>query len=313
MEKTTELFVRYPGNPILTSAQLPYSANTLFNPAAVSLPDGKTLLLARVEDFRGLSHLTASRSIDGVKDWIFDSSPTLPPDLPGHPEEEWGTEDARVVFLPELGLYAITYTAYSKRGPGVALALTENFKQFERYGLILPPENKDAALFPVKINGRWALIHRPATGYGAHLWISFSPDLRHWGDHQVLLEARSGGWWDANKIGLSPPPIWTPKGWLVIYHGVRQNCAGCLYRLGLALFDLEDPTHLLKRGDEWVFGPQETYEQLGDVGNVTFPCGTTLAPDGDTLRIYYGAADSTIALAFASLKQILAWLDEHNQ
>jgi predicted GH43/DUF377 family glycosyl hydrolase len=104
---------------------------------------------------------------------------------------------------------------------------------------------------------------------------------------------------------LSPPPIETPQGWLVIYHGVRQTASGSLYRLGLALFDLDNPERCLIRGDEWVFGPEEPYEQRGDVDNVVFPCGTTVAPDGDTLHMYYGAADSSIALATGSIRAIL--------
>ena len=108
----------------------------------------------------------------------------------------------------------------------MALALTEDFHHFERYGMIMSPEDKDAALFPHRIGGHWALIHRPVSYSGAHMWISYSPDLRHWGSHKLMLEARRGGWWDANKIGLSPPPIETPQGWLVIYHGVRQTASG---------------------------------------------------------------------------------------
>jgi predicted GH43/DUF377 family glycosyl hydrolase len=125
-----------------------------------------------------------------------------------------------------------------------------------------------------------------------------------------MLEARRGAWWDANKIGLSPPPIQTPKGWLVIYHGVRQTAAGAIYRLGLALFDLMNPEVCLKRGDEWIFGPEETYERRGDVDNVVFPCGTTIAPDGDTVRLYYGAADTSIAMATGSIQAMLLALDQ---
>jgi predicted GH43/DUF377 family glycosyl hydrolase len=123
-----------------------------------------------------------------------------------------------------------------------------------------------------------------------------------------MLESRRGAWWDANKIGLSPPPILTPQGWLVIYHGVRQSAAGAIYRLGLALFDLQEPEVCLKRGDEWIFSPQKPYEQRGDVDNVVFPCGCTIAPDGDTLRLYYGAADTSIALATGSVRGMLEWL-----
>jgi len=157
------------------------------------------------------------------------------------------------------------------------------------------------------------LIHRPVSTPSAHMWISYSSDLRNWGDHKKILEARLGGWWDANKIGLSPPPIETQEGWLVIYHGVKQNAAGCIYRLGLALFDLNEPERCLKRGDEWVFGPEEPYEQHGDVDKVVFPCGYTVAPDGDTIRIYYGAADSSIAVATASIRRMLQWLEERGK
>jgi predicted GH43/DUF377 family glycosyl hydrolase len=311
-KKTPELFSRHLANPILQAADLPYEANTIFNPGAVRLADGTTMLLSRVEDRRGHSHLLAARSQDGVGGWTLDGAPTLLPDMENHPEEAWGVEDARIVHLPELGKYAITYTSYSRRGPGLSLALTADFRTFERVGQVMPPENKDAALFPRRIGERWAMIHRPVNPMGAHMWLSFSPDLRHWGDHKLMLEARSGAWWDADKIGLSPPPLETEAGWLVLYHGVKQTCAGCLYRVGAALFDLDDPSRCLQRGDGWIFGPQEPYELFGDVGYVTFPCGLVLGEDGDTLHLYYGAADTCIALAIGSLCGVLAWLQEHD-
>ncbi len=306
------LFHRHPGNPILTPEAWPYPINTVFNAGATRLADGTTLLLCRVEDRTGISHLCAARSDNGIDGWKIDPEPTLPADPENHPEEKWGIEDARITFVSELGNYVIAYTAYSRGGPGVALALTEDFRSFERLGLVMPPEDKDAALFPRRINGRWMLIHRPVTGLGAHMWVSSSPDLTHWGHHTLMLEARRGAWWDANKIGLSPPPIETPQGWLVIYHGVRSHASGSLYRLGLALFDSERPNHCLRRGDAWVFGPEAQYEREGDVDNVVFPCGFTVADDGDTLNIYYGAADSVIALATARISELLAWLERRD-
>jgi predicted GH43/DUF377 family glycosyl hydrolase len=147
------------------------------------------------------------------------------------------------------------------------------------------------------------------TPLGAHIWISYSPDLRHWGNHKLMLEARRGAWWDANKIGMSPPPIETPRGWLMIYHGVRRTPSSSIYRLGLALFDLEQPDKCLIRGDSWMFAPEAEYERHGDVQDVVFPCGYTVAPDGDTINLYYGAADSSIALAHGSIRGLLAWLD----
>jgi predicted GH43/DUF377 family glycosyl hydrolase len=175
----------------------------------------------------------------------------------------------------------------------------------------MPPDDKDAALFPRRFGGRWALLHRPIADYPAsraNIWLSYSPDLMHWGDHCVVLEARRGAWWDANKIGLSPPPIETPDGWLIIYHGVRQTPAGCLYRLGLALLDLDRPCRPLFRGDEWVFGPDTHYERVGDVGDVVFPCGVVHDQMTGELRLYYGAADTSIALAVGNLHELLYWL-----
>jgi predicted GH43/DUF377 family glycosyl hydrolase len=307
----TELFHRHELNPILTAADWPYPVSSVLNPGATLLPDGTTLLLCRVEDRRGHSHFCAARSANGVDQWQIDPQPTLLAD-PGHfPEELWGIEDPRITYLPELSKYAIVYTAYTSSGPGVALALTEDFHYFERYGMIMPPEDKDAALLPHRIGGYWVLVHRPVSYHGAHIWMSYSPDLLYWGSHKLMLEARLGGWWDANKIGLSPPPIETPQGWLVIYHGVRQTSAGSLYRLGLALFDLHTPERCLKRSNEWIFGPEELYERRGDVDNVVFPCGYTIAPDGDTIHLYYGAADTSIALASGSVHALLEWLDQH--
>ena len=303
-----ELFKRHESNPILTAADWPYPVNSVFNPGATLLHDGTTLLLCRVEDRRGLSHLCVARSANGVDGWDIDTQPTLMPDPEHYPEELWGIEDPRITYVPEIKKYAVVFTAFSGSGPGVSIALTEDFHAFERYGMIMAPEDKDAALFPHRIGDRWVLIHRPVSWPGAHMWLSYSPDLRHWGSHKIMLEARRGGWWDANKIGLSSPPIETAKGWLVIYHGVRPNAAGSIYRLGLALFDLHAPEICLKRSDEWIFGPEEPYELRGDVDNVVFPCGYTIAADGDTIHLYYGAADTSIALATGSVQAILEWL-----
>ena len=303
------LFHRYSSNPILTAKDWPYSINSVFNAGATLLPDGSTLLLCRVEDRRGLSHLCAARSANGVNNWSIDTEPSMPALPDQYPEEVWGIEDPRVTFVPELNQYAVVYTSYSRGGPGVSLALTKDFRSYERFGVIMTPDDKDAALMPRRINGFWALIHRPMTPLGAHIWISYSPDLRHWGSHELMLEARRGAWWDANKIGMSPPPIETPRGWLMIYHGVRRTPSSSIYRLGLALFDLEQPEKCLVRGDSWMFAPEAEYERRGDVQDVVFPCGYTIAADGDTINLYYGAADSSIALAHGSIRSLLAWLD----
>ncbi len=309
-----ELLVRHPGNPLLTTANWPYPVNTVFNAGAVKLASGETLLLCRVEERSGRSHLCAARSDDGIVDWRIESSPALSPDDQDHDEERWGIEDPRIVWLEELGRYAITYTCYSRLGPAVSLALTEDFQTYERLGQILPPENKDAALMPHKIDGRWAMLHRPVPTMGRPgIWLSFSPDLKHWGDHVPVLEARHGPWWDGNKVGLSPPLIETDQGWLMLYHGVKETVSGSIYRLGIGLLDGTDPRRCIRRSSEWIFSPDLEYERIGDVPNVAFPCGYTLDDDGDKLNLYYGAADTSIGLATGSIARMLNWLESHSQ
>jgi predicted GH43/DUF377 family glycosyl hydrolase len=307
-KRNHELFYRHPDNPILSVDDWPYDANSVFNAAAVEFGE-KILLLVRVEDFRGISHLTVAQSQDGLHNWEVDSKPTFQPDTAHYPEELWGIEDPRVTWLEELQKWAVAYTAYSKGGPLVSIATTENFRTFERLGPVIPPEDKDAALFPKKFGDRWAMLHRPVArspSIPSNIWISFSPDLKHWGDHQEIIYAREGSWWDANKIGLSAPPIETEKGWLVLYHGVRSTASGSIYRLGMVLLDLKDPRQVVSRTNEWIFGPKASYEREGDVDDVVFPCGWI--KKDDKILMYYGAADSCIGLATASLKELLDFM-----
>ena len=308
------LFTRCQANPILTAKDWPYPANSVFNAGATRLEDGTTLLLCRVEDLRGHSHFCAARSDNGIDNWRIDAAPMLMSDPARYPEEIWGIEDPRIVFLEELERYAVTYTAWSRGGPGVSLALTADFRDFERLGMVMPPYDKDAAFLPRRVHGRWAMIHRPSTlGEDSHIWISYSPDLKHWGQHRIILMARRGAWWDAGKIGLSCPLIETPEGWLLIYHGVKQTMSGSLYRQGLALLDVENPERCLLRGEQWVFGPEEHYELVGDVGGVVFPTGYTLQGDGDTLYLYYGGADKCVAVATASVRGLVDWIRRYGE
>lgn len=306
MTRPADVFVRSEANPILTVADVPYPANSVFNPGAATV-GRETILLVRVEDLRGMSQLHVARSADGISGWRFDRQPLLSSRGDQDPEETWGCEDPRLTWLPEREEWAIAYTAYSRRGPLVSLAMTRDFRRVRRLGPATPPDDKDAALFPRRFGGRWAMIHRPSPlRGGAHMWISYSPDLRHWGDHELLLEARDGAWWDAGKIGLGPPPLETPDGWLVMYHGVHATADGPIYRVGLALLDLENPGVVLHRTDEWMFGPATPYELTGDVGRVVFPCGWTLDEEADRLRLYYGAADTVIGLATARFSEVMA-------
>jgi predicted GH43/DUF377 family glycosyl hydrolase len=301
-----ELFERHPTNPILTAADWPYPANGVFNPAAAEVA-GETVLLARVEDRRGISHLTVARSANGVDDWKVDSEPLLAPDE-ATASEQWGFEDARVVWVDELKRWLITCTAYGPPGPSVFLATTEDFTTVERYGVVRQPEDKNAALLPHRIDGRWVLLHRPITHYGGRhgeIVLSRSDDLVSWSAPEQVLQPRAGAWWDSLRIGIGPPPLRTEHGWLLVYHGVKETVAGGIYRVGLALLDLDEPTRVVRRLSTWVLSPLEPYERTGDVPNVVFPCGLLHDAASDEVRLYYGAADSSICLATSRLADLL--------
>ena len=304
-----ELFKRYEANPILTCRDWPYPVNSVFNPGA-TMVDGRYLLLVRVEDRRGFSHLCAARSANGLSDWEIDRLPTFAP-LP----EEMSRRDLgnrRSSNNVDRGPWTLgcrVHCLFRGRASGLPCH-HQGFCQLSEAWSCHASRGQRRRTFPCQVQRADTQcstgLCRRLEALGKHIWISFSPDLKHWGDHQVLLTARRGGWWDANKIGLSPPPLETSEGWLILYHGVRETVGGSIYRLGLALLDREDPTRVLRRTDQWIFGPEEPYERSGDVGNVVFPCGWIL--QGDELRLYYGGADSCVAVAIASLSDVLDFL-----
>jgi len=300
------LFTRHAGNPLLTPERWPYGINAVMNAGATKVGD-ETVLVCRVEDRRGFSHLACARSHDGTSNWVVDEHAAL--EIDGrHPEEEWGLEDPRVTWVEEIGKWIITYTAFGRRGPGLSLAQTEDFRTFERLGTVMAPEDKNGALLPRRVDGEWILFHRPVTEAGRDVCLSRSHDLRSWSAPEFVIGRRPGGWWDSARVGMGPPPLETEHGWLTIYHGVRETVAGGLYRAGLALLDRENPTQVVRRSEEWVLGPQAQFEVTGDVPNVVFPCGLVHDTGSDTLRLYYGAADTRIGLATASRVEVLEYL-----
>jgi beta-1,4-mannooligosaccharide/beta-1,4-mannosyl-N-acetylglucosamine phosphorylase len=194
--------------------------------------------------------------------------------------------------------------------PGISMIATRDFLDFKRLGQQLMPPNKNASLFPETFKGYFALINRPIFGGRADIWVSFSMDLNFWGRDRVLIPAR-GRAWDSDRVGLGPPPIKTPDGWLIIYHRARNTASGSIYRVGLALLDLET-LELIYRSRDWVLGPKESYERVGDVDDVVFPCGAVVDKKTNELLAYYGAADSVVALAIADLDDILTYLKEYS-
>lgn len=242
-----------------------------------------------------LSHQRLAWSEDGIH-FEVDRTPTL---VGSGSHESFGIEDCRVESIE--GRYWLTYSAVSEFGVGVGLISTGDWKSFDRHGIIFPPHNKDCALFPEKIGGRYWALHRPSgMEVGGHyIWISSSPDLKNWGNHRCLLTTRPGQW-DSQRVGGGAAPIKTPQGWLAIYHGADQQNRYCL---GALLLDLEDPTRVIARSERPLMEPTTAYECQGFFGEVVFSNGQIV--DGDRLTLYYGASDAVICAAQLSINGIL--------
>lgn len=253
--------------------------------------DGEPLLTT-------LSHLRLAWSEDG-RHFVVDDQPTL---IGQTSHENYGLEDCRVTWLEDL--YHLTFTAVSQVGVAVGMMTTGDWKHFDRKGLILPPHNKDCALFPRRIADQYWCVHRPSgQGLGGHfIWTAQSPDTQHWGEHHCLARTRPG-MWDSRRIGANGPPIETPQGWLLLYHGADEQSRYCL---GAMLLDLDNPRRVLARSQAPIFQPQETYETQGFFGQVVFSNGHVV--QGDDLLLYYGAADEVICGAVLKISELLAML-----
>ena len=282
---------RYADNPILTRDDVPYPVATVHNPGAVK-HDGRYLLLFRSHRRNGRSIIGLAESTDGLH-FEVRPAPFLVPASTGvfAEYEEWGVEDMRVCALE--GEYLLTYSAYSRHGVRVALARTRDFQEVERVALITPADSRNVVLFPERFQDRYARLERPHTGsepWG--IWISFSPDLVHWGDSRVIMKPAPYHW-DAMKIGPGATPIRTTRGWLHLYHGVFPTMSGSVYRLGAALHDPHDPSRLLGVADQWVLEPEDPWERVGYVPNVVFCCGA-VPEDDDTITVFWGGADTVV-------------------
>lgn len=302
-------FARSEHNPLFTPADTPIAANGVLNPGVAEI-DGEVILLLRIENRRGVSQIRVARSANGVDNWRIDPEPLLAPGLPDFPYEEWGCEDARVTQVGPRD-WLVAYVAYSRYGPAVAIATTNDFRTVDRKGIVVAPTNKDAAVLPKKFNGQWVMLHRPVTGGQEHIWYAYADlDFSHWGSPGVLLSQNGGPWWDGLRVGVGAPPFETEEGWLLIYHGVKEMGHRPIYRLGLALLCPEDPCKVLLRSRDWVFAPEASYEQQGLVPGVVFTCGALQR--GDETWMYYGAADTVVGLATAKTADLLAFVKEHD-
>jgi predicted GH43/DUF377 family glycosyl hydrolase len=299
---TKPFVTRYQGNPILTKDDVPYSVQTVHN-AGVAKFDGRYIMLFR-------SHLDTGRSIIGIaesKDGFNFTARSEPFMVPGKESifaeyEAFGVEDPRITYLEDV--YYITYSAYSQHGVRIGLAKTSDFESVERVALITQADYRNTVLFPEKIGGRYARLDRPHSDISPwSIWISYSPDLRHWGDSRLVMKPVVYHW-DEMKIGPGAPPIRTEKGWLSIYHGVFSTMAGHVYRLGVALHKLDDPAEILGVSDRWILQPEDTWEVTGYVPNVVFTCGAVPEDDG-TLKLYWGGADKVMCVGTAIIDELV--------
>jgi len=297
-----DLLHRYEGNPILSLKDIPYRCNTVFNGTPVKVGD-EYLLLIRIEGQQGYSFFSLARSRDGLNFQV-DESPCMLParEPPWDVWEDHGIEDPRMTLID--GTYYILYTAVGRYGHCIALATTRDFQSYERRGVISEPGNKDGVLFPEKIGGLYARLDRPIGGGVGSIWVSYSPDLIHWG-RSALAFAPRPRYWDSHRIGASAPPVAVRDGWLEVYHGVKMTSAGPIYRVGAVILDKTDPARVLGRCLPPLLSPREGYERVGDVGNVVFASGM-IVEDDRSLKIYYGAADTSICVATGHLDDIIA-------
>jgi predicted GH43/DUF377 family glycosyl hydrolase len=292
---------------------MPQRCNTVFNGSPVKL-NGRAgggsdaaaapyLLLLRVEGQQGYSFFWLARSEDGLR-FAVDPSPCMLPagEGPWRQWEEHGIEDPRLTRID--GEYYIMYTAVGPHGHRIALAATKDFADYRRVAMVSGPGNKDGVLFPEKVGGMYARLDRPIGGGVGSVWISYSPDLVNWGRSEFVFGPRAR-FWDSHRIGASAPPIPTRFGWLEVYHGVKMTSAGPIYRIGAVMLDRKDPAKVLGRSLVPLLSPREDYERVGDVGNVVFACGALVEDDGQ-VKVYYGAADTSICVATAHIDDIIA-------
>jgi len=310
------LLHRHPANPLIKPADFPGGgADGVRNCGQTMLGDETILLVAvdhRSDGWKGRPGRTThvARSKDGIHFTIepepFLISPTEEEE-PFYSQFDQHPIDTRVTKIGDTYYICRPGGGWAcKWGTTVLLGRTKDFRTHEYVGLIGLPENRGASLFPEKINGRYARLDRPAQNKGApngNLWISYSPDLIHWGDFKPVLAAGYTTWaW--HKIGPTPP-IRTDKGWLEIIHGVTSSCAGARYLIGAILLDLDDPSRVIGKTRSYLLAPLALYEQTGRVPNVVFPCGAIANFATDTLRMYYGAADTSVCLATGSISEIV--------
>jgi len=296
------IITRYHKNPILTPQDVPYPVATVHNAGVVKYND-RYIMLFRSHQRNGRSIIGRADSSDGFR-FVVHQKPFLLPATQGifAQYEEYGVEDIRITPLE--GAFYLTYSCYSRCGVRIALARTSDFESVERLAIISQADMRNIVLFPERFHNTYVRLDRPHSGIMPwSIWISYSPDLIHWGNSKVVIRPLQYHW-DEMKVGPGTPPIKTSRGWLHIYHGVFQTMSGAVYRLGAALHDLSDPSKVIGVADEWLLEPADPWERSGYVPNVVFTCGAVPEDDG-TLLLYWGGADTVMCAGTARIDDII--------
>jgi beta-1,4-mannooligosaccharide/beta-1,4-mannosyl-N-acetylglucosamine phosphorylase len=298
---------RHIENPIITPADMPFDCYAVYN-AGATMFNGKVLLLLRVEDSEIRCNFYVATSEDGIH---FDISKE-PIKYPYRKfEQMYGSHryDTRITKIEDI--YYICHAIHNKFGATFGIAKTTDFVNFEPVGSTSLPFNRNAVLFPGKINGLYARLERPVDDKGrGYIWVSYSPDLIYWGNSMPIDVPRM--LWNENKVGAGAPPIKTEHGWLEIYHGTQNTASTENYFLGVALLDLEDPSKIIGTPRKFILAAEEPYECMGQTPNVVFTSGAVEMQDG-TLNVYYGGADTRVCVAQSTVQELVDYCLAHKE
>lgn len=297
------LILRHPSNPILSPGDLPFEANCCFNSGVIRAAD-EIVMVVSCWDAEWVPHFLVARSKDGLS---FDVEPRSIVDVPDeYPYRgcKEGFFDTRITPIEDW--FYVTYNVSSQLGGRIRVMRTRDFRDFEDLGFITGIDHRNCVLFPERIGGAYARLERPngEGNIGGDIYVSYSPDLFHWGRTELVLQ-KGTRYWESKKIGAGAPPIKTPHGWLCLYHGCRHHMNGIMYNMGAMLLDLENPAKVVGKMRACLMEPQTDYEYRGNVPQVVFPTAVVQGNSDDELFVYYGAADTHICLATASLSALL--------
>ena len=308
-EGNTQIMWRSSANPIIDRYAIP-SSNSIFNSAVVPFEDGYAGVF-RCDNKAVQMNIYAGFSKDGIN-WQIENDPIK--FQPGNTDmiDSDYKYDPRVTWIDDR--YWITW-CNGYNGPTIGIGYTFDFKTFYQCENAFLPFNRNGVLFPEKIDGKYAMLSRPSdnghTPFG-DIFISYSPDMKFWGAHRCVMKVTpfEESAWQCLKIGAGSVPLKTKDGWLMFYHGVIRTCNGYRYSMGAVLLDLNKPDKVLYRTRDYLLAPAAPYELTGDVPNVVFPCAALC--DGKRIAVYYGAADTTVCMAFGYLDEIIAYIKEHS-